>query len=143
MKSELKLSWLITIVGLFLIVSGIVLGLIGAEVLNIPFVRMDLVPFAVGFCGSLLFMLGIIVILEEKYKTKEQQVEENDERNIAITQKAKSKAFDLMIILFSVGLLTLALLGYMNEVSLFSLIGLYMIGMVYYGYQLRINKKVM
>ena len=143
MKKKYKLSWFITLVGLFLIVSGIVLGIIGAEVLNIPFVRMDLVPIAIGFCGILLLLLGVLAISDRKYRTKEQYIEENDERNIVITQRAKSKAFDLMVPLFSLGLLTLALLGYMNEVSLFSLIGLYLIAMVYYVYQLVINKKVM
>lgn len=143
MKNKLKLNRFLVVAGLLLLGSGIVLGFIGAEVLNIPFVRMDLVPIAIGFCGSLLLIHGIIEISEEKYKTKEQHIEENDERNIMITQKAKSKVFDLMVVLFSIGLLTLAMLGYMNKVSFFSLVGLYLVGMLYYRYQVQINKKVM
>lgn len=143
MKNKLKLNRFLVVAGLLLLGSGIVLSYSGAEVLNIPFVRMDLVPIAIGFCGSLLLIFGIIEISEEKYKTKEQHIEENDERNIVITQTAKSKVFDLMVVLFSIGLLTLAMLGYMNKVSFFSLVGLYLVGMLYYRYQVLINKKVM
>lgn len=143
MKNKLKLNRFLVVAGLLLLGSGIVLSYSGAEVLNIPFVRMDLVPIAIGFCGSLLLIFGIIEISEEKYKTKEQHIEENDERNIVIAQTAKSKVFDLMVVLFSIGLLTLAMLGYMNKVSFFSLVGLYLVGMLYYRYQVLINKKVM
>ncbi|WP_203362959.1 hypothetical protein [Bacillus sp. REN10] len=143
MNNELKLSWFITFVGLFLTVSGITLGVIGAEVLNIPFVKMDLVPITIGFWGSLLFIVGMISFFVEKYRNKEKSIVEKDERIKVIKQNAKSKAFNLMIILFSGGLLTLALLGYMNEVSFFSLIGLYFITLVYYVYQLWMNGKVM
>lgn len=55
--------------------------------------------------------------MHEKYKTKEQHLKENDERNFTIIQKAKSKTFDLMTTLFSFDLLVLAMLGYMNKVS--------------------------
>lgn len=51
---------------------------------------MDLVPIAVGFSGTLLLVIGFSVIVGEKYKTEEQQIEENDERMIAIYQSAKS-----------------------------------------------------
>lgn len=57
---------------------------------SIAFVRMDLVPIAVGFSGTLLLVIGFSVIVGEKYKTEEQQIEENDERMIAIYQSAKS-----------------------------------------------------
>lgn len=56
--------------------------------------------------------------MHEKYKTKEQHLKENDERNFTIIQKAKSKTLDLMTTLFSFDLLVLAMLGYMNKVSL-------------------------
>ncbi|KAF0818859.1 hypothetical protein KIS4809_2150 [Bacillus sp. ZZV12-4809] len=143
MKNKLTLSWFITILGSFLLVSGIVLGAVGADVLNIPFDRLDLVPIAVGGCGFMLLFGGVMVILDNKYKTKEDIIEENDERNIVIKQKAKSKAFDLMVVMFCLGLLTLTLFGYMNEVSFFSLIGLYLLSVFYYGYQLVLNKKAM
>lgn len=39
-----------------------------------------------------------------------------------------------MVIAFSLSLLTLTMLGYMNLVSLFSLIGIYLICIVYFLY---------
>lgn len=138
-----NLPWSLVIVGAFLSLLGIILGFVGAEVLHIPFVRMDLVPIAVGFCGVLLIVMGSSAIMYEKYKTPEQHIEENDERNITINQNAKSKAFDLMTVLFSFSLLALAMLGYMNKVSLFTLIGIFLICQVYFGYQFLTNAKKM
>lgn len=123
-----KLLWsLLIIVGIALSLSGIFLWVVGPEILNIPFYRMDLVPFATGFCGILLLVWGISELVSEKTKTKEQIIEENDERNIAICQNAKSKAFDLMTNLFGFGLIAFAMFGYMNKVSFFSFFILYFI----------------
>ncbi|WP_163580549.1 hypothetical protein [Gracilibacillus saliphilus] len=138
-----NLSWSLIIMGVLLTLSGIILRFVGAEVLKIPFVRMDLVPIAVSFCGILLFVMSGSAIIHEKYKTKRQHIEENDERNIIINQNAKSKAFDLMTTLFSFGLLALAMFGYMNKVSFFTLIGLFLICQVYWGYQFLTNTKKM
>ncbi|MGE7674481.1 hypothetical protein ACQKMV_13000 [Lysinibacillus sp. NPDC094403] len=135
-----KLLWLAIIVGALLIISGIILGVVGAEILNIPFIRMDLVPIGVGFCGVMLISTGFTRMIDEKNKTKEQLIDENDERNIVISQNAKSKAFDLMINLFGFSLLALAIFGYMNKVSFFSLIALYYTCYGYYLYCVKINK---
>ncbi|KOS60331.1 hypothetical protein FJQ98_11850 [Lysinibacillus agricola] len=80
-----KLLWSIIIVGMLLLISAIILGVVGAEILNIPFIRMDLVPIGVGFCGVMLLGTGITQLVDEKNKTKEQLVEEHDERNITIS----------------------------------------------------------
>ncbi|WP_080848043.1 hypothetical protein [Cytobacillus gottheilii] len=143
MKNELKLSLFITCVGLFLIVTSIILGIVGAEVLNIPFIRMDLVPIAIGFWGSIFFIVGVIGFTAEKNVTKEQSVYEKDERLKVIKKNAKSKAFNFLIVFFSACLLTLALLGYMNKVSFFTLSGLFIMTLVYYVYQLWTINKVM
>ncbi|MEY9979133.1 hypothetical protein [Lysinibacillus sp. RC79] len=138
-----KLLWSVIIVGSLLIISGIILGVVGTEILNIPFIRMDLVPIGVGFCGVMLLGTGITKLVDEKNKTKEQLIEEKDERNIVISQNAKSKAFDLMIHLFGFGLLALAMFGYMNKVSFFSLIALYYTCYVYYLYCVKKNRENM
>ncbi|MDA1477600.1 hypothetical protein [Bacillus changyiensis] len=131
---------LLEIGGVFFMLSGVALGIVGAEVLNIPFARMDLVSFAVGFCGFLLLVLRSSY---EKNKTREQQIEEKDERVVFINQNSKSKAFDLLITILPLALLTLVMFGYMNKVSFFSLIGLYFISIVYYYYSIWKNKKIM
>ncbi|WP_144529020.1 hypothetical protein [Peribacillus simplex] len=99
------------------------------------FIPPDLVSIAIIFTGVFLTFSGVTSISSERFKTKAQEIEENDERNIKINQFAKSKAFDFMSILFGFGLLFLALLGYMNKVSFFFLIGLYFISYFYFLYQ--------
>ncbi|MFJ6208748.1 hypothetical protein [Lysinibacillus sp. NPDC092081] len=121
-----KLLWSVIIAGSLLIISAIILGGVGAEILNIPFIRMALVPIGVGSCGVMLLGTGITKLVDEKKTMKEHLIEENDERNIVMRQNAKSRAFDLMIYLFGFGLLALAMFGYMNKVSFFSLIALYL-----------------
>lgn len=139
----MRLKWAFVILGISLLLLGISLGFVGAEVLGIPFVRLDLVPFGFGFCGVLIMVLAFTSISEEKHKTKEQQIEEKDERHIKIRQSAKSKAFDLMTVLTSFSLLTLAIFGYMNKVSLFSLISVFLVCQIYFGYQFMSNTKKM
>jgi uncharacterized membrane protein len=137
---KIKLGWSSLLVGIVLLLTGIFLGFVGADVLNIPFVRMDLVPWAIGLCGTLLLVLGVSSIAEEKYKTKEQHIEENDERIITIYRRSKSKAFDLISILFPFSLLVLAMFGYMNVVAFFLLAGIYFVCMGYFAYHLYKNK---
>ncbi|KOP80110.1 hypothetical protein AMS59_01475 [Lysinibacillus sp. FJAT-14745] len=131
------------IVGSLLIFSGIILGVVGAAILNIPFIRMDLVPIGVGFCGVMLLGMGITKLVDEKKTTKAQLIEENDARNIVIRQNAKSRAFDLMLHLFGFGLLVLAMFDYLNKVSFFSLLALYYSCYAYYLYCVQINKENM
>ncbi|WP_080843935.1 hypothetical protein [Cytobacillus gottheilii] len=138
-----KFTWLITIIGFLLLITGIILTIVGSEVLDIHFVRNDLVPIGLVGSGFMLLFGGIMVILDKKYKTKEDSIQENDERNIRIKQSAKAKAFDLLIVLFCFGLFTLALFGYMNKTSFFSLLGLYLLVIFYYLYQFVINKRSM
>src|SRR5690625_2286607 len=138
-----NINWSLVILGAILTLVGIYLGFVGAEILNIPFVRMDLVPIAIGFCGVLLVVSCGSAILYEKGKTREQLIMENDERNITINQHAKSKAFDLMTVLFSFAILALALFGYMNKVSFFTLTGIFLLSQVYFGYQFLVGNKTM
>src|SRR5690625_7876427 len=138
-----NINWSLVIVGAILTLVGIYVGFVGAEILNIPFVRMDLVPIAIGFCGVLLVVSGGAAILYEKGKTREQLIMENDERNITINQHAKSKAFDLMTVLFSFALLALALFGYMNMVSFFTLTGIFLLYHIYFVYSFFMSNKTM
>src|SRR5690625_5664204 len=95
-----NINWSLVIVGAILTLVGIYLGFVGAEILNIPFVRMDLVPIAIGFCGVLLVVSGGSAILYVRGKKREKLLMENDERNITITQNMIYKEFDLMTVLF-------------------------------------------
>lgn len=129
--------------GIMLLILGVFLGFKGPEVLKVNFIRMDLVPFGIGFIGVLIFIAASSVVSYEKNKTKEQEIEEKDERMIQIQQQAKSKAFDILAGVFPIILLGLAILGYMSMVSFFILAGLYLLVVLIYYYQLRLNQKNM
>lgn len=132
MHTKIKLLKLVEITGALLLLAGIMLGFAGAEILHIPFIRIDMVPFAVGFCGVVLFIAANSGISYEKTKTKDQEIEEKDERLLTIERNAKSKGFDIIMILLPFALLSMAIFGYMNKVSFFALAGMYFIS---FGYQ--------
>lgn len=129
--------------GILFILFGMTLWFTGAEILNIPFIRMDLVPIGFGFIGVILFIAASSAISYEKNKTAEQEIEEQDERMIQIHQHAKSKAFDIIAGVFPIVLLGMAMFGYMTKVSFFTLAGLYLICVMIYYYQLKLNEKKM
>ncbi|MBU8790486.1 hypothetical protein NSA56_12935 [Oceanobacillus caeni] len=143
MKGKIRLLRSLEVVGILLLLLGFSLGFIGVEFLKVAFIRPDLVPITVGFLGVLLFLVASSAIGYEKNKTREQQIEEKDERVIHIYENSKSKAFDLMTTIIPLGLLTFVMLGYMNKVSFFFLAGLYLICICYYYYHLLLNKKKM
>lgn len=141
MKTKVNILWSLEIVGGLLLILGIVLGFVGGEIVNIPFTNREFAPFALGFCGVILLISAGTGIQYEKTKTKEQEIEEKDERMNAIDQDAKSKAFDMMAILLPFVLLVLPLFGYLNQVAFFVLSGLYILSFGFYKFHLEKNKK--
>jgi len=139
---KIKSNVLLAIIGGFLISGGFFMEFTDQKIISTVFERPDLVSIAVIFSGLLIGLLGVTNCMDEKFKTKLQRIEENDERNIKLNNYAKSKAFDFMSAIFSLGLLILALLGYMNKVSFFSLAGFYILVQIYFLYQRSIIQKV-
>ncbi|MGG4155077.1 hypothetical protein [Bacillus muralis] len=137
-----KFHWLLTVVGSGLLIMGIVIELTQPKEIITAFIRPDLVSIGVLFSGVILAFIGFTEILDAKRKTKLQQIEENDERNIKMNEYAKSKAFDFMSSLFGIGLLLLVIFGYMNKVSFFFIAGLYFVVQIYYLYQQAVIKKL-
>lgn len=139
----IRIGYSLIVVGSTLLGLGIFLAIVGAEILNISFIRMDLVPWGFGLIGSLLLILGLATILTEKHKTKEDIIEENDERLITINERSKSKAYDLMVVIIPLTLLGLAMFGYMNVVSFFLLATVYFVCYGYFVFHLLRNKAKM
>lgn len=63
-------------------------------------------------------------------KTKEMEILENDERNIAITNASLANAFNVMTTLLILLLFALIFMGYMSKVVFFSIAGVIAIGQV-------------
>lgn len=139
---ENKKACYILITGSVIILLGIV-GEIGDFMVIENMERADLVPFGISFFGILIVILSIIKIIEEKSKSAKQKIDEQDERNIMISNMAKSKVFNLIFISLPVLLITLATFGFMTKVTFFSLTILYLIYFFYFTYQLQLFKKQM
>jgi len=107
------LSVVLMIVGALLLVGGLYLILIPASAEGflsaLPFILIG-----VG-CGALGQGIGDRLqqrkIARSPALAKQQANERNDERNIAIANRAKAKAFDLMVYVFGALLLSFAQFG--------------------------------
>lgn len=124
MKRKVLMIELIT--GLIILLGGLfTYGLGVHEILPVP--RPDLVVIGTTLIGILLILMGCDLFGK---KTKEMEIAENDERNIAITNAAMASGFTAMTTLPSLVLFALIFSGYMNAVSCFSIIGAIAVGQI-------------
>ena len=123
------------ILGAVLTFAGILLFTVQPPSLAAIFIRPDLVPFGVSFLGIMLLLTGWTEVFYKK--TRQEKIEEKDERNAAIVQGAMAAAFEAMNLLLGIALVTLAILGYMNHVSFFTLIICYLAANCVYLLRLR------
>ena len=140
---NLRLFWSLEVVGGLLLVLGVALGIVGVDKFDDTMPQCDYAVFAIVFMGVFLIMISTVPILYEKNKTKQQRIEEKDERVMAIYQSAKAKTFNLMAVSIPFVLIGLALFGFMNKVSFFTLGGLYLIFIEYFAFQVIKNQEMM
>ncbi len=106
-------SIIITIIGILMFVSGLIL----LKTISQPTGIMSTLPYILVGLGSGIFGGGIAEII--KLRTiknhpdikKQMEINENDERNIAIVNRAKAKAYDIMVFVFGALMLSYALMG--------------------------------
>ncbi|MBE6903119.1 MAG: hypothetical protein E7480_00730 [Ruminococcaceae bacterium] len=107
---------------LFIAISYIVLGLCMIIVFNIINTQND---FLSSF-GFALVVIGIVrmrnyfLITKNEETIKKQQIAENDERNIAIANKAKSISFMIYVMVACIAIIILQIL---NKSELASILG--------------------
>ena len=130
-----RLYQILTVVGVCVMLLGIVLYFLAGHGWSIPLARPDLAPWGVSFLGIIMIVCGSTELLTKK--TKEEEINERDERNIALHNAAMATAFEVMNLFFGIGLVALAMLGYMNLVSFFTLIILYLLSNAIYVLRLR------
>ena len=106
-------NYFIIIIGVSLLISGLFL----IKSINNPQVALKGLPYifvGVG-CGLFGHGMGNIVslrIMDNKPDAKKQmEIEQNDERNILIQNRAKAKAYDMMIFVFGALIISLALMN--------------------------------
>ena len=128
-----KIYRVITLLGAVFLAAGIALAFTAQDALAHVFIRADLAPFGIGFLGVMLLLNGYTELCYKK--TRQEMIEENDERNTAIRHSAMAAAFEAMNLLLVTALVTLALLGYMNRVSFFTLIACYLFSNLIYAFR--------
>lgn len=119
---EKKYFWLQLVVGFIFLLGGLFIYGLG---------RMNMMGDRSPGSDTLwICAVGIMFIVTSTCgnffkKTKQQEIEEKDERNIAIARRAKANAFDTMVFLFAIVIILLNFIGNLDTVTFFVLVGAY------------------
>lgn len=108
-------------IGVIIFLGGLLTYGLGVHQL-LPVPRPDLVVYGTTLIGIILIFMGCDIFSKP---TKEMQILENDERNIAITNAYKVTLTLLVLVLFA-----LIFMGYMSKVVFFSIAGVIAIGQI-------------
>lgn len=110
---KVGIDYIFTAIGMILLVTGLLLvkalDNLQGFMLVLPYIL-----FGIG-CGIWGYGMGNIIsrraLKSSPEIQKQLEIEKTDERNIAIANRAKAKAYDMMIFLFGALMLTFALRG--------------------------------
>ncbi len=113
-------------IGIVILLGGLFTYGLGVHQL-LPVPRPDLVVYGTTLIGVLFILTGSDIFSKP---TKEMQILENDERNIAITNASLAYAYKVSTTLFVIVLFALIFMGYVSKVVCFSMIGVIAIGQI-------------
>jgi uncharacterized membrane protein len=138
--------------------KNVVLSALGLAVLITGLVLAKLLPDAQGimralpyvcigigaglFGGNLGAAIGVYLLKKDPNAAKQKEIEVNDERNIVISNKAKAKAYDLMLMVFAALTLAFALMQ-ADVYIILTIIVAYLFIVVYFIYYLAKYQKEM
>lgn len=125
-------EWLLTFVGIGLVVVGFLLHKYSLStdkmMVIIPYI---LIGVGCGIFGH--FMGNLIKYFSTKNHEeleRQIQIDKNDERNILIAEKSKAKAYDLMIYLFTSILIIFSLMG-VDKLAIIMIVAIYLSIQIY------------
>lgn len=122
-----RLLILMTVTGMIILLGGLLTYGLGVhEIIPVP--RPDLIVVGTSLIGILLIVSGVCDLFVKK--TKEMEIEENDERNISLSNAAMASGFKVMNVTIAVSIFALIFTGYMTVVPCFTIIGAYAIGQI-------------
>ena len=111
--------------GLIILLGGLLSYGLGINNI-IPVPRPDLIVSGTTLIGIIFIVSGTCDLFVKK--TREMEIEEKDERNIALSNAAMASGFKVMNVSISVSLFVLIFTGYMTVVPCFTIIGAFTIG---------------
>lgn len=121
-----KIQILELFLGIIILLGGLLTYGLGVHQF-LPVPRPDLVVYGTTLIGIMLILMGCEIFSKP---TKEMQILENDERNIAITTASMAYAYKVTIALLVFVLFALIFMGYMSKVVFFSIVGVIAIGQI-------------
>lgn len=137
--------------GVIFTVSGVLLVVIGCVLLKTipdPSGVMTVLPYVcLGLgCGGFGHGIGNVVNEQtmKKYPElkKKAEIEAKDERNMAVSNRAKGKAFDLMLYLFGALMITFVLMGADLSVVLMLVVSYLIVTFVFIYYLNKFQKEM-
>lgn len=125
-------------VGLIILMLGLLTYGFGINYI-LPVPRPDLVVYGSTLIGIIFIVSGACDLLAKK--TKEMEIEEKDERNIAVGNAAMASGFKVLSVSIAISLAALIFSGYMTVVPCFTIIGAFAVGQIAFILKLwRLNK---
>lgn len=127
MMKKKSFNYLIAVVGLLLLATGLTL----LKVIVNPQGILLVVPYiCIGLgCGAFGHGVGDIVnnrvVKNNPQLQKQMEIDKNDERNIAIANQAKAKAYDIMLYVFGALMVAFALMS-VDMVAVLLLVAAYL-----------------
>lgn len=112
-------------VGLIILMLGLLTYGFGINYI-LPVPRPDLVVYGSTLIGIIFIVSGACGLFTKK--TKEMEIEEKDERNIALGNAAMASGFKVLSVSIAMSLAALIFSGYMTVVPCFTIIGAFAIG---------------
>jgi len=120
MKTKNLKEILLSLLGLIVLATGAVL----IKVIDEPQGIMITLPYICIGIGSGVFGYGIGQFISKKIAdkspdiAKKMEIEQNDERNVALSNKSKAKAYDIMVFVYGALILAFALMQVKMAVTL-------------------------
>ncbi len=129
-----------TITGTIILLGGLLTYGLGIhEIIPVP--RPDLIVIGTSLIGILLMISGGCDLLLKK--SREMEIEEKDERNIALSNAAMASGFQVMSIAIAISIFALIFTGYLTVVPCFTIIGAYFMGQIVFILRLWYLNKTM
>lgn len=137
-------AYILTAVSLGLLIAGLyfikTLEDPQGILLALPYISVGLGCVIFGHSIGELDLQG--AMKRDPVTAKELEIDKNDERNLAIANKAKAKAYDMMVFVFGALLLSIALMG-VDLIVVLLLVFSYLFVIVYGTYyRIKFNKEM-
>lgn len=134
------LSYLSIAAGILILLGGLLAYGLGINYI-LPVPRPDLIVSGTTLIGIIFIVSGTCDLFIKK--TREMEIEEKDERNIALGNAAMASGFKVLSVSISISLFALIFTGYMTVVPCFTIIAAFTAGQIAFIVKLRQLHKTM